>query len=90
MFIIEDELHAEWQDGQFATLEDAISELRRRASIPWNMEPNRAPCMSWSTCGRRYEVIELDISHSPWRELQRIAVLEISAKGAEWSAGFEP
>jgi hypothetical protein len=85
---IEDELHAESQ-GEFATIQHAIAELRRRAQIPWDQDPNRAPCMSWKTCGRAYEVIEYDDSHSPWKELRRMAVLEVSAAGVKWSQGFE-
>jgi hypothetical protein len=80
MFVIEDELHAEWQEGQFETRQLAISELRRRAAIPWNEDPNRAPCTSWSTCGRQYVLIEYDGS----TELTRELILEISPAGARW------
>jgi hypothetical protein len=59
MFVIEDELHAE-HHGQFAASEDALTELRRRAKIPWDAEPNQAPCQSGATCGRAYGVIEFD------------------------------
>ncbi len=87
MFIIEDELHAEPQ-GQFQDMEQAISELRRRAQIPWNQGPNLAPCTSWKTCGRVYEVIEYDDAVIPWEELRRIKVLEVSAAGVRWAIGF--
>jgi hypothetical protein len=90
MFIIEDELHAEEQEGAFATFEDAVAELRRRASIAWNVEPNQAPCTSWEKCGRRYEVVELEVSNSLRKEVRRILVLDISAEGVNWSSGFEP
>jgi hypothetical protein len=83
MFVIEDESHAEPQ-GEFATAEEAVAELRRRSLLPWDEAPNVAPCMSWRTCGRRYEVIEYDTSSTPWREIQRQAVLEVSASGAVW------
>ena len=82
MFLIEDELHAEQQDGEFATLEAAIAELRRRAAIPWNEPPNVAPCQSWQTCGRNYEVIEYDASAK--QEVRRIPGLHLSSKGVEW------
>jgi hypothetical protein len=85
---IEDERHAEPQ-GQFASVQHAFAELRRRATIPWDQAPNRAPCMSWQTCGRAYEVVEYDDTHSPWTELRRVAVLEVSASGINWSQGFE-
>ncbi len=87
MFVIEDELHAEHQ-GRFISFEEAIAELKRRAEIPWNQDPNRAPCMSWETCGRTYAVIEYDDSHLPWKELRRMTVLDVSASGAKWSRGF--
>lgn len=84
MFVIEDDLHGELQDGQFATRQDAISELKRRAKIPWDQAPNKAPCQSWRTCGRNYAVIEYDDSCSPWKELSRIYVLKVFATGVMW------
>ena len=84
MFVLEDETHAEPQ-GAYATLDEAMAELRRRAAIPWDEEPNVAPCTAWKTCGRRYEVVEYDASETPWRELQRRFTLEISAAGVEWA-----
>jgi hypothetical protein len=83
VFVIEDDLHAEPQ-GQFPSFEHAIEELKRRATIPWDEHPNRAPCTSWSTCGRAYEVIEYDNSETPWKELRRIAVLAVSGKEVRW------
>jgi hypothetical protein len=88
IIIIEDERHAEPQ-GEFASIEHAVAELRQRAKIPWDQPPNLAPCMSWQTCGRAYEVIEYDNTSTPWKELRRLAVLEVSASGVKWSHGFE-
>lgn len=85
MFVIEDELHAEWQ-GEFQTRQLAITELRRRAMIPWNEMPNAAPCTSWVTCGRSYELVEFDDSTVPWKELSRALILEISASEVRWLA----
>ena len=87
VFVIEDESHCE-ESGEFVTLEAALAELKRRANLPWDEAPNQAPCTSWRTCGRRYEIIEFDAALSPWKELRRFAVLEVSAAGAKWSAGF--
>jgi len=84
MFVIEDEWHAEPQRGEFKSLEEAIDELRRRTQIPWNTEPNLAPCMSWRTCGRNYEIIEYDTTHTPWEVISTKSVLEIDAKGVRW------
>ena len=83
MFVIEDEAHAEIQ-GEYETFEAAIAELRRRASTPWDQRPNVAPCMAWQTCGRQYEVVEYDTNETPWREVQRELVLEVSASGTKW------
>ena len=88
MFVIEDERHAELH-GQFATLEEALTELKRRAKIPWDHEPNCAPCTNWRNCGRSYEVIEYDDSHTPWKRLRAVAVLDVSESGVQWSSGFE-
>jgi len=84
MWIIEDEAHAELQDCRFQTREDAIAELARRANVAWDEEPNRAPCTSWRTCGRRYELIEYDDTLPSWQERSRELALEISAKGVQW------
>ena len=84
MFKIEDERHAEPQAGEFATFKAAVAELRRRAQLPWNEAPNVAPCTSWETCGRNYEIGEYDDSKRPWLELARTPALEISRDGAKW------
>lgn len=84
MFIIEDALHDEQQDGEFASFQEAVVELKRRAALSWDQAPNMAPCMYWRTCGRKYEIIEYDESAKPWRQLSRISMLEISAKGPRW------
>ena len=83
VFVIEDDLHAEPQ-GEFATRADAIAELKRRALLPWDAAPNRAPCTAWNGCGRAYELIEYDTSTVPWTELVRERMLEISSKGTAW------
>jgi hypothetical protein len=83
MFVVWDEAHAE-RHGRFHTREEAIVELQRRATIPWNEEPNRAPCTNWLNCGRRYELVEYDDTTSPWKELSRNLILSISALGVRW------
>lgn len=84
VFVIEDEAHAESQ-GEFATLKEAISELQRLAQIPWDQEPNQAPCTNWKNCGRRYEVIEYDCTSEPWEEMRRTSMLNISANAIRWT-----
>ena len=83
MFIIWDEKHAE-RHGRFQTRQQAIVELQRRAAVPWNEKPNRAPCTNWLNCGRRYELVEYDDTTSPWKELSRNLILVISAVGVRW------
>jgi len=87
MFVIEDELHTEPQD-QYPDCAAALEELHRRARIPWDKEPNMAPCVSWQTCGRKYELIHYDDKQSPWKEVSRIRVLEVSADGTKWADDF--
>ena len=88
-FVIEDELHAE-HHGEFAAFEDAVRELRRRAEIPWDQEPNQAPCQSWRTCGRAYEVIEFDDTQTSSKKLRHTKVLDISREGVVWHEPFAP
>jgi hypothetical protein len=85
VFRIEDERHGE-PHGEFASFEEAVAELRRRAQLPWDERPNVAPCTNWRNCGRNYEVVEYDDTVLPWRELRRVEFLEISAQGARWIA----
>jgi hypothetical protein len=47
-----------------------------------------ASCASWRTCGRNYELMNYDDKQSPWKELSRISVLEISAAGTKWAYDF--
>lgn len=82
-FEIEDELHAE-PHGEFGSAEEALAELRRRAAIPWDQKPNRAPCRDWRNCGRKYDLIQYDEEQSPRKELRRELALEISAVGVKW------
>ena len=83
LFVIEDELHAESQ-GECGDFNSALVELRRRALIAWDQSPNVAPCTSWRTCGRNYDIVEYDDAQSPWQEIRRIRALEISANGVKW------
>ena len=85
-YVIEDEAHAE-QFGTFATLDEAVAELRRLATLPWDQEPNVAPCTSWRTCGREYKVVEYDNAFEPSKVTRRIPVLSINARGVEWHDG---
>ncbi len=85
-FIIEDREHAEWQ-SEHSSLEGAQAELRRLASMRWDQEPNIAPCKSWQTCRRNYEILQYDTSSKPWRLTTRHPGLEVSANGVVWASG---
>jgi hypothetical protein len=87
IYVIQDSIHCE-QHGKFLAFEDAVVELRRRASLPWDQEPNQAPCSSWKTCVREYEILEYDDSSDPWTLVRRTRALEISAAGVKWAEGF--
>lgn len=89
MWRIEDESHAEFH-GDYNSLDDALAELRRRATLAWDIEPNLAPCSNSRACGRRYEIIELDTSELPWREVRRFHVLDVSSDGIKWIEPFAP
>ncbi|AMB45112.1 hypothetical protein Y590_09392 [Methylobacterium sp. AMS5] len=86
MFAIEDELHSE-TIGQFSSREEAMMELRRLAALPWDAEPNQAPCLGWQTCGRNYELVAYDAEATPWFEVSREPILEISSAGPRWLTG---
>jgi hypothetical protein len=83
MFIIEDERHGEWM-GDYGTRDEAIAKLRYLSKVPWNEAPNIAPCASWESWGRRYELVEIDLAAVPSRELHRQAVLNVSSGCVEW------
>ena len=87
MFVIEDRTHCDLNDG-FETFELALAELKRRARLPWDQEPNRAPCNKWRTCDRSYDVVEYDVSERPRKLIRRVSVLKVSADGVEWAYGF--
>lgn len=80
--VIEDEAHAE-SHGEFGSRAEAVEELRRLASLPWDQPPSRAPCRGWRECGRRYELLECDVKDRS-RVLQRAPALDIDARQVTW------
>lgn len=87
IYVIEDEMHAEWC-GEYESLEKAIAELESRSRVGWDKKPNICPCTNWKKCCRNYEVIEYDDSKKPWIEKSRKLILNISAEGTKWEAGY--
>lgn len=82
-FVIEDESHAS-EHGEFSSLQSAWAELQRLSEIPWDSQPNAAPCQSWRTCGRDYQILEYETSYTPWSLVRRYVGLEVSANGIAW------
>jgi hypothetical protein len=80
-FVLEDQTHSECA-GEFDDETSVIAEVRRRFALPWNEEPNRAPCTSWKTCGRQYEVLVYDTDSTPWKLVGSRRALDVSAEGA--------
>ena len=75
--------------GDYDSFDGALAELRRLAALPWDAEPNIAPCTSWRTCGRRYGLIELNATESFPHEVRRAHVLDVSAEGVKWIEPFD-
>ena len=85
MIFLEDSLHWEGRIGPFETFDEAIAELKRLAKIPWDQEPNRAPCFGWQECGRSYEMIMT----TQGEDIVRTEVLRIFAGGTTWCHPIE-
>jgi hypothetical protein len=89
VFQIEDTIHAE-PLREFSSLGEAFQELQRLALVPWDQEPNRAPCTGWRKCGRWWAIVEYDTSTRPWKRLQEEVYLDVSASGVCWPRLIEP
>ncbi len=87
MFVIEDTAHCE-SFGRYESFELALDEIKRLATIPWNKKPIKAPCSEWKNCGRFFEIVEYDMSVTPWICKGRKAVLESTSKGLCWAEKF--
>jgi hypothetical protein len=84
MFIIYDELHAEFISDEFDNINAAFSELQKLARIPFENEPNKPPCTSWRKCKRKYYIHEYDDSQMPWNLLAKAYALKVSASEVIW------
>ena len=82
-FFVYDEIHAELQ-GEFATFEEALQAIRAWAKLPWDAEPNRAPCQQWRTCGRNYEIREYHAAATD-ELIANTEICEIRASGVVWA-----
>jgi len=84
MFIIYDELHAEFISDEFENFSAAFSELQKIAVVPFGNEPNKPPCSGWKHCKRKYFIHEYDDSQMPWKLLTKTYVLKVSASDVLW------
>jgi hypothetical protein len=88
VYVIEDELHAE-PLGEFASFDDAVSEVQRISQVPWGTSPNVAPCKGgMENCGRHYEIREYDLHRNPRRQVRVLEAARIEANGERWVADF--
>lgn len=84
VFVIDDDTHSE-AISKHGTFEEALAEIKRLATVPWDSEPNMAPCANWRNCGRRYDVVEFETSSNErWQERSRTPILEINAGEVFW------
>ena len=89
MFTIEDTRHSHlWLN--YSTFELALAEIQRRVSMPWDAEPNKAPCTSWRTCGCSYVVNKWDITITPFKRLKTTSIVEIDSEAVRWEPDFAP
>jgi hypothetical protein len=87
-FVIEDAFHSEFI-GEFDSRAEAIAELRRLSKLPWDENPNQAPCTSWRNCGREYQLIEFDTADYPWKEIDRQLAFDVSSEGVKWTGSLQ-
>lgn len=87
-FEIYDELHAE-HIAEFPTLKEAVLELKRISKLPWDKEPNRAPCTGWKTCGRTYVINEFIDSAGKSTLVRAVHALDIGHGQNKWDPKAE-
>ena len=88
MFTIEDDSHGDLL-GEYNTFDEAMTQLRAWARIAWDQKPNRAPCTSWQTCGRSYEIVEYDCTATPWNRVRTTPILQVDARGVRWGGATQ-
>jgi hypothetical protein len=89
VILIQDDMHAELQKTEYASFQQAVEELKRRAAIPWNEPPNRCPCLG-GTCGRAYALREFERAEPPpWKSLRKAIVVKVNRAGVVWNPDYE-
>lgn len=78
MFTIYDDIHCDYT-GNFETKEAGLAELDRLSKLPWDQEPNTAPCKGWKECGRKWKLIEYDGVIEPLNKERLIAVITVES-----------
>jgi len=84
MFFIIDDDHQDML-GEYTSLDFGLAELYRLAGIPYDEDPNRAPCTSWAGCGRAWTLYDDRVGRGV--DLRVVATLTTSQSGHEWSVG---
>jgi hypothetical protein len=84
---IVDQIHIDYLPGQFTSLGAVVEEFHRLATVPWDQDPNLAPCTSWRTCGRIWTAGEYKVPGRGARWLDDIWE-EVKANGVTWSGGL--
>ena len=79
-FVVDDQRHCQ-HIGRFKSYGDAKLAIVGFVSNRWDEEPNRAPCRNWETCGRDYQIIEVDTDD---KFLKATLICKISCDGAIW------
>lgn len=85
-FSLFDEIHCEHVDS-YPNFADALAEVARRCELPWDASPNRAPCRSWKTCGRKYQIREY-ASKTSSTLLGSCDICDVNSTGIAWHSGF--
>jgi hypothetical protein len=86
-FAINDSIHLD-QEGTYRSIDAALARLRQLARQPWDAAPNRAPCSSWESCGRDWEILEYEVETIPWQLRETIPAVSISRDAVTWHSPF--
>ncbi|CAN0481268.1 unnamed protein product, partial [Phaeothamnion confervicola] len=90
-YLIEDDFHDDSLGGTYSTLEDALAEVYRIISLPFEQEPHSPPCTNWHQCRREFVIREVHTFSSarptgPSRTtIAEFPILTTSSIGVVWA-----
>lgn len=90
-YLIDDDFHADSLGETYSTLEDALAEVHRVISLPFEQEPHTPPCISWLQCQREIVLREVRTlaARPKWGRLRTgfvlIPILTTSVNGVVWA-----